>query len=117
MDLIAKESDEQAAFVEWLRFNRVLFCHVPNGGHRHIATARRMKNLGVEAGVPDILIFDKPPKKPDFCGTAIEMKRKKGGHLSDKQKEWIEKLRHRKWLVYTANGAGEAINYCRSLGY
>lgn len=58
------ESDLQRALLKWWAMawrglgapdERVLFA-IPNGGARHIATARRMKLEGVRAGVPDLFL-------------------------------------------------------------
>ena len=57
---------------------------IPNGGARHPAVAYKLKAEGVLRGVPDLYI-------PEWK-LWIEMKRIKGGVLSDDQKDWIEYL-------------------------
>lgn len=44
---------------------------IPNGGHRHISVAKRMKAEGVLAGVWDIFC---PFAKNNKCGLFVEMK-------------------------------------------
>ena len=72
------ELSEQFQLVRWLRRANVLFCAVPNGGARQRREAAPLKMSGVEAGVPDILIFDPPPLPPNgHCspvGVALELK-------------------------------------------
>lgn len=45
--------------------------HPPNGGVRAKQTAYRLKQMGVRAGVPDVLI---PIPRSPYIGLAIEMK-------------------------------------------
>lgn len=44
---------------------------IPNGGHRHVAVAKRMKAEGVKAGVWDIFV---PVPVDDKAGMYLEMK-------------------------------------------
>jgi len=111
------ERDEQVAVVRWLRLHGTLFCAVPNGGHRHRAVAARMKAEGVTPGAPDLLIFDPPPVEPDRCGTALEMKRSKGGRASPEQRTWLAELDRRGWVSLICHGANEAIRSLQRLGY
>ena len=54
------EHVEQAALFRWAEFARArlpeltLLHAIPNGGHRHKATAARLKAEGVKRGVPDL---------------------------------------------------------------
>lgn len=81
------EHQEQSAWFKWFRFQYpdVLAFAVPNGGDRHPAVAKKLKDEGVTAGVPDIFIADGNP------GLFIEMKAPKG-KLQANQKEIIGKL-------------------------
>jgi hypothetical protein len=114
---VPKEADEQRAVVQWLRLKRVLFCAVPNGGWRSKAEAAIFIGLGLERGVPDILIFDPPPANEHAVGVALEMKRQKGGRLSPEQKGWLQELADRRWVSLVARGAKEAIGELQKLGY
>lgn len=108
-DLIPSEEHEQRALAQWLDLNRILWCHVPNGGQRSKAVAGKLRAAGVKAGVPDVLIFDRPrcagaecpaerlahpphelEHDPARCrlrppGVAIELKRRRpaGSRISD----------------------------------
>lgn len=100
------EETEQIALAQYLDLRGFLWCHVPNGGMRHPAVANRMKAQGVKPGVPDILIMDKPYYS--YCATAIELKRKKGGVLSEDQRYWTQELQSRGWAVKVCHGFEEA---------
>lgn len=80
------ESDEQIGFLQWFerKFQGVRIFHIPNGGHRAISVAKKMKAEGVKPGVPDLYV---PAWK-----LWIEMKRQKGGTLSADQRDWIAYL-------------------------
>ena len=80
------EHVEQREFVKWFRQNHkgVKIFAIPNGEKRLPSVAARLKAEGVSAGVPDLYI---PAWK--FW---IEMKRQKGGRLSESQKEWRDYL-------------------------
>ena len=63
--------------------------HVPNGGSRNGAEAGKFQAMGVKRGVPDVAL---DVARGGFHGLRIEMKRRRGGRLSDEQREWIEHL-------------------------
>jgi len=83
---VLSEDEEQILFCRWMRMQHpeLKFFAIPNGGKRSIVTATKLKMSGVSAGVPDIFI----PALKLF----IEMKRAKGGVVSEFQKKWIEYL-------------------------
>jgi len=99
------EREEQKKLVEYLKFKRIPFYAVPNGGSRNKIEARNMKAEGVSAGVPDICI---PVPNKRYHGLYIEMKRQKGGRVSDKQKEWIDRLNQNGYLAKVCRGFKEA---------
>lgn len=115
--LAATEEQEQYTFVQWLNLHNIAYAHVPNGGYRHIQTAKRMKDMGASPGMPDLLIFDPPAHYPEKVATAIEMKRKIKSRLTDHQKHWLKLLAQRKWLTFVAYGADDAIRFCEQAGY
>lgn len=81
------EHQEQVAWIRWFRlqYPAILAFAIPNGGDRHPAVAKKLKDEGATAGVPDIFIADGKP------GMFIELKAK-GGRLSDSQKHRIREL-------------------------
>ena len=85
------EDAEQAALFRWAERAactmpelRLLYA-VPNGGYRHVTTAVNLKRTGVKAGVPDICL---PVARGGCHALYIELKRVKGGKVSEAQREW-----------------------------
>lgn len=105
------EEQEQAAVMEWAMLMEkqapelALLFHVPNGGVRHPGTAARLKKLGVKPGVPDLFL---PVARGMAHGLYIEMKRQKGGRVSEDQKAWMEALTEQGYVCIVARGAEEA---------
>ncbi len=99
---LPSESDEQIGFVNWFRsrFPGVLIFHIPNGGHRSISVAKKLRAEGVVPGIPDLQV-------PEWR-LWIEMKRAKGGRLSGDQEKVIAHLRGIGDTVFVASGAREA---------
>lgn len=115
--MIPTETSEQMALVRWLRRHRLVFCHVPNGGLRLKSEARKLKAMGTQAGVPDILVFS-PPPGGEFVGAAIELKRIGGGRpATPSQREWLTRLSDLGWATTVARGHREAEEWLVSLGY
>ena len=83
---VLSEDHEQMLFVQWFKrtYPTVKIMSIPNGGHRHIAVAAKMKATGQSPGVPDIFI------PAWLCW--IEMKKATGGTVSPAQKDWIAYL-------------------------
>ena len=106
------EEQEQAAIFQWAALMQGqypelrLLHHIPNGGQRNKATAARLKAQGVKPGVPDIFL---PVSRRGYHGLYIELKRKKGGQLSEHQKEWLDALFKEGYLAVRCDGADEAI--------
>jgi hypothetical protein len=104
---VPTESTEQMMFFQWLRaaMPKLIAFHVPNGGKRSLRTAVRLKKEGVAAGIPDVVIA-----KPCgiYCGMYIELKRTKGGALSESQKDMIRELRAEGYYVAVCRGFDEA---------
>ncbi len=115
------EEQEQRTLVEWARLSRrrlpalQLLFHVPNGGLRHPVTAQKMKLLGVQSGIPDLIL---PVPRKGFHGLFLEMKREvhrptgkrtvTKGKLSDSQLWWIDNLRLQGYRVEVCYGFEEA---------
>ena len=110
------EHQEQAAFFQWLRLVHPELAEmataVPNGGHRHISVAKKLKAEGVSPGYPDILIDY--PQGP-YHGLRIEMKAPRGprGGVRNgptlEQNAWLCRLRVRGYAAKEAYGCDEAI--------
>lgn len=90
-------------FVQWFRrtYPGVLIFSIPNGGHRHMAVAAKMKLTGTLAGIPDLFI--------PAWRTFVEMKKSKNGRVSTSQKEVIPNLEACGYRVIIAHGWAEAV--------
>jgi len=98
-----RETELQKACIKWFRYayplySQLLF-HIPNGGKRNIIEAKKFKDLGVVAGVPDLFLS---VAKHGYNGFFIEMKAP-NGRLTENQKEIIEKLRKENYKVSIIN--------------
>lgn len=101
---LPSEHEEQCAFVSAFRktYPGVRIIAIPNGGWRDIRTAARLKAEGVCRGVPDLFI--------PAWGLWIEMKRKKGGVVSENQQDWLEYLDELGYGAVVCCGADDAMN-------
>jgi hypothetical protein len=104
-DPIPSEHHEQTVFVTWVRKQGYRIISIPNGVNTNFVQACRLKASGLTAGFPDLFI---PIVTPKFHGMFIEMKRRKGGKLTDAQVEWLSFLRDSGYFAEVANGADEA---------
>lgn len=105
------EEQEQMAVIEWrdLMVNQFpelrLLIHIGNGGLRSKPEAVRFKKMGVHPGVSDLFL---PVARGGFHGLWVEMKRQKGGKLSEPQKQWIDDMTAEHYLAVRADGAEAA---------
>lgn len=113
------EHDVQKIVVSLLRKAGVCFFAVPNGGLRTKHTAMKLWQEGVQKGVPDLLILD-PPRgtaAQGWVGTAIEIKRAKGGRVSPEQLQWIKAFADRDWKAHIANGLAQLLGLLHQYEY
>jgi hypothetical protein len=96
------EHAEQVGFINWFRdrFPAVLIFAIPNGDHRAISTAKRLKAEGVTAGIPDMYV--------PAWNLWIEMKRSEGGRLAGEQRGVIDYLQSVGHYVIIGKGAKDA---------
>ena len=98
---VPPEQEDQKALVKWAReYCRLqgidmLFSvpnQVPLHGPQLYATVNWLKAMGMENGVPDLLLL---AARGGFCGLALETKRRgfKEDDLPDDQKKWRDRLR------------------------
>jgi hypothetical protein len=100
--LVAKVLDAQG--LDWF--------HVPNGGGRWSGEGGKLKAQGVKKGVPDIVVMENP-KAPGFQhhpGVVIELKRIKGGTVSEEQKKWLGIFKRQGFYSGIAKGHMEVID-------
>lgn len=100
---IPSEDHEQMMFVQWFRreYPGVRMFAIPNGGARHPAVAAKLKATGVVKGVPDLFI--------PAWRLWIEMKRQKGGIVSQEQKDWMAYLESNGYRCAVARGCEDGI--------
>ncbi len=100
------EYEEQKLLVKYLELKGYKFSALPLDTFTKLWSVK-MKNkaIGVRAGVPDLMIIVK--SKLIF----IELKRTKGGVVSEFQKDWLEKLNKCVGIsAYVCRGYEEAKN-------
>ncbi|MCK5357340.1 MAG: VRR-NUC domain-containing protein [Elusimicrobiales bacterium] len=102
------EEIEQIKTVNYLKlqYPKVLFTISPAGIRLHPAVGTKFKRMGYRAGTPDLLILE--PNKY-FHGLFIEMKKNKGGKVSDNQRTFLNHLLANNYEAKVANGFNEAI--------
>jgi len=126
------EEQLQELVAAWLDLCGVQWCHVPNGGKRHKAVARKMKLAGQKAGVPDVLIFE-PWESTAFVpgvggvdrvttdgmGLAVELKVNtragKKTYPRPEQRAWLDALERRGWRVAVCRSLKEVQDVCQCL--
>ena len=101
------EFHEQCAVVDWLlrQYPDTLMTIAPNGIQLTMLQGVRFKRMGYLAGTADILIFE---PRGRYHGLFIEMKRPKGGVVSDKQKEFLQRANERGYYAVVCCGFEEA---------
>ena len=117
---VPTEAEEQIALFEWAtlqsgRFPELaLLYHVPNGGSRNKIEAARLRAQGVKSGVPDLCL---PVARGANHGLYIELKRQRGGRISEEQVRWIDGLLKQGYAAAICKGWQEAasviIDYLR----
>lgn len=109
---IPLEKDEQKAFCKWLKENKI--GHFATGlgvkleqGVKYIAS---LKAQGHYSGIPDVAVLLGNGK---MC--FVELKRQKGGVVSEEQKKWINYLNNNGYPSKVCKGCKEAIEFVESL--
>jgi hypothetical protein len=94
-----KEDALQIACIEWLswQYPNLLALHIPNGGGRHPLEAKKLKRMGVRAGVPDIFI----PELHLFC--ELKIKPNKPTELQQKMLCALECIGYKTKVIYSVD--------------
>jgi hypothetical protein len=107
---IPTEYEEQVKFVQYLSLKGYKHTAIPNSTYTTSWNQkRRNKATGLNPGLPDLIAIVNDNL------VWIEMKRKKGGVLSQAQKDWIEALERAGQTVYVCKGAEEAIEFIKQI--
>lgn len=108
------EHEEQVIVFKWAEINSELYPQlkllfaIPNGSYKSKQSARKFAAEGLKSGVPDICL-PVPSADGRYHALYIELKRQKGGKVSDQQKEWIGLLQFYGSQAWVCKGAEEAI--------
>jgi hypothetical protein len=114
---IDREGLEQAALMAELRARMPvvadLIYHVPNGGQRHKAVAAKLKQQGVVAGIPDLVLT---MARGGYFGLYIEFKATppNDAAISASQHERIRKLNEQGYLAVVCRGHFDAMEQIRA---
>lgn len=102
---VASELTVTCQVADYLRYLNVPFFHIPNEAKRSERNGYILKRMGLSAGVPDMFIC-----VPSGCyhGLFIELKREKGGKVSDAQREWLDALGKQGYRAIVCKGFDEA---------
>ena len=102
------EWDIQRRFADYIDTEHpdVLWCASTGGARTSMAEAKRLKASGYKRGFPDVFVYE--PRGP-FHGLAIELKKEKGGRVSQAQKDWLNALEMRGYKATVAKGFDEAV--------
>jgi hypothetical protein len=121
------ERHEQVALARYLDMavGEYGWAHSPNEGRRSWRMGASLKAQGLKAGLPDVLIFARPPRRSNAVscdsvrGVAIELKRvgARDSDVSADQVAWLRELGRQGWVCRWCAGADEAIKWLKSLGY
>ena len=105
------EHEEQKALMRWVEASKGkypklhMIYAIPNAAKRSMRLAAMMKAEGMKSGVPDLHLAAPSGK---YHGLYIEMKRTKGGSVSETQKEWLNKLNNHGYMAVVCRGWLEA---------
>ena len=89
------EEDDQRLLFEWAEWatcsnpELALLYHIPNEGKRSKLVGYRLQAQGMRRGVPDICL---PVPRGGYGALYVELKRRKGGRVSEEQRVWIDAL-------------------------
>ena len=108
---IPLEKDEQKRLCKWLKENKI--GHFATGlgvklglDVKYVAS---LKSQGHYSGIPDLVVLLGNGK---IC--FVELKRQKGGVVSEEQKKWIEYLNKNGYPAKVCKGCDEAIEFIES---
>jgi hypothetical protein len=115
------EDDLQITVAQYLDLQGWLWCHIPNGGVRNKREAAKLKQMGVKAGMPDVMIFERWTEEyhngeDTFhgFGIAIELKSPKD-KLTNEQEEKLDELDRRGWLTAVCRTINEVTTVCEAV--
>lgn len=113
-----EETENQIALVRWFRLQYPelgdLLVSYPAGMNLSLSQRIRARNMGLKAGVPDLILFvPKIIKNKFFPCLFIEMKAEKG-RLSEVQKDYHRKLKNHGYTIVISYSCEEAMEKIKS---
>lgn len=120
---VPRETDEQKAVIAWVRtwghkLDGIDMLHsIPNGAvlgnqrYNRFALIGKLKAEGLTLGVPDLFLAC---PRHGYHGLYIEMKRRKGGILSEEQQSWLIRAGEEGYKTAICERAEEAIEVIQS---
>ncbi len=106
----------QAAVMAHLRAAAVPAFHCPNETKGPVQWLSKRHAMGVETGVPDVLIVAPPPAFPQYHGAALELKDGKR-KPTEEQLRWLAVFMHGGWLVAVEHSERAALVRLVAWGY
>ena len=103
---IPTEAEDQARLVKELRRRGLFVFAIPNSGKRSVWGGQRERAMGLLAGVPDLFLAQ---PYGGYSGCFVEMKRVKGGIISESQQDCIRQLNILGYMAFVAHGFDEAM--------
>lgn len=121
------EARDQMRVAAELRHAGILFNAQSNGLALGPKVARDAVAAGLQRGCPDMLIFTRPPNKPDQVGVALEMKVEAKKPKTARARRWSGAEAHQReflaamealgWVSIVAYGWRDALEQLYQLGY
>ncbi len=108
------EIDEQSAVVQFCRLKGLMHCAMAQATWTPSwKQINQNKKLGVTKGFPDlcVAINDQQSFNQSYFTLFIELKRVKGGVVSEEQQRWIDHLSYTGAFAKVCKGASEAIAF------
>lgn len=112
IDTLPDEHEEQKQVVAWCKKNNIKYFAVPNGFITNLGVKyiNYMRAEGLVNGSPDLVILLGSGKV-----LFLEMKRIKGGVLSEHQKKWQQYFNDNGYNYFVAKGHIKAIEHIKTL--
>ena len=108
---VASEDTEQICLMRWARASSAampelkMLVHIANERKCTPAQGQRLREMGVRKGMPDLFLF---VPRGSYHGLAVEMKRTRGGVVSDEQREMLAALEAMGYAASVARGWEQA---------
>jgi hypothetical protein len=89
--------------------------HAPNGGKRGVVEGRHLKEMGMSAGFPDLMILGYCEQREVATAWFLEVKAPKG-RIGPEQRDWHDSLRDLGFGIEVVKSFEDALEVCRGWG-